>query len=168
MIHWQRPVWLKPSITWNPHTSSGSLTIFPKTLRHRYLRESYIRFYKISESSTLTGTFKRPAPHIKNLNYMVLKTFLFLIFIIFIFLNIASSLSTKPKQTNQLKSLKLENRKTDKNKKTAKNNLNSWGTNFWLQLLSWIQHLTLQGPKQTKIIKNIYFLCKVLAKNNPQ
>ena len=133
MIHWQRPVWLKPSITWNPHTSSGSLTIFPKTLRHRYLRESYIRFYKISESSTLTGTFKRPAPHIKNLNYMVLKTFLFLIFIIFIFLNIASSLSTKPKQTNQLKSLKLENRKTNQNKKTAKNNLNFWGTNFWLE-----------------------------------
>ena len=133
MIHWQRPVWLKPSITWNPHTSSGSLTIFPKTLCHRYLRESYIRFYKISESSTLTGTFKRPAPHIKNLNYMVLKTFLFLIFIIFIFLNIASSLSTKPKQTNQLKSLKLENRKTNQNKKTAKNNLNFWGTNFWLE-----------------------------------
>ena len=65
---------------------------------------------------------------------MILKTLLlFFVFIIFIFLNIASSLSTKPKQTNQLKSLKLENRKTNQNKKTAKNNLNFWGTNFWLE-----------------------------------
>ena len=80
----------------------------------------------------MTSTFKRPVPILKELLKSELydfKVFTISYFHNLMFISIASALSTKLKPTNH----KMENSKINQNKKTTKNNQNSWGTHFSLE-----------------------------------